>query len=631
MRRRYRLVLAVTVDFAVIWLGLEIASRSTEAICNCNTSGLPVELLVTGLALATVGIFGFLRLYRHVLRFFDEHFLRDLMVAVALSAVVVGTGLHAAFPVPWAPLVLLSGVAILGPILTWRILATALLKMAHPVEGAPLVRAAVYGAGVAGALLGEKLRREPGYSLVTFVDDKPELWGRRLYGAEVTNPNRLRELVAAGALDQVIIAMPSASVSRRRELLNDLAELSVEVKTLPTIEEMISGRRSAEEVQPVRAEELLSREPVKPDLASIAHELKGQVVLVTGGGGSIGGALCREILSHGPRRLIPFDSSEFNLYTIDRELRALKQKGGYDVEVVPVLGSVLSAREIDRVLAEQSVDIIYHGAAYKHVPLVEGNPLQGMENNVLGTFTVAEAAIRHGVRKFVLISTDKAVRPSNVMGASKRFAEKIIQSLNETGCDTVLTLVRFGNVLDSAGSVVPLFRDQIRLGGPVTVTHPEVTRYFMTIPEAAELVIQAGAMSEDGGEVFHLDMGEPVRIADLARKMIHLSGYKVRGEGGDPAGIEIRYVGLRPGEKLYEELLIDGTGEPTRHPRIFHARDAIPAWADLKPQVEALRRAIEESDVDQVRRLLCDIVEDYRNNGAFARSGIPAPSAPAAE
>lgn len=624
-------MLAIALDVAVIAAGLGIAGGSLAASCACYQSSIPLELVVVGLALATASIFGILGVYRHVVRFFNEHFLRELVLAVSLAAALVATGWYALFDAPWLALYLLSVLAILGPFLTWRITATALLKMAHYVERARPIRVAVYGAGVGGALLGEKLRREPGYQLVTFIDDNPELWGRRVYGARIVGPERLRELVLAKAIDQVIIAIPSASVSRRRELLNKLAELSIEVRTLPPIEEMTSSRRAAEEVRPVRAEELLSREPVKPDLASIAQELKGQVVLVTGGGGSIGGALCREILRHGPRCLIPFDSSEFNLYTIDRELQALKQRSGYDVKIVPVLGSVLSARDVDRVLREHSVDIIYHGAAYKHVPLVEGNPLQGMENNVLGTYTVAEAAIRHGARKFVLISTDKAVRPSNVMGASKRFAEKIVQSLNETGCETVLTLVRFGNVLDSAGSVVPLFRDQIRLGGPVTVTHPEVTRYFMTIPEAAELVIQAGAMSERGGEVFHLDMGEPVKIADLARKMIHLSGYKVRNESSDGVGIEIRYVGLRPGEKLYEELLIDGTGEPTKHPRIFQARDAIASWVDLEPQVETLRNAIENGDVEVVRRLLCDIVEDYRNNGAFARGAVSAHSKPAAE
>ncbi len=629
--RHRKLLVSIGIDAALLALGLTVVVLSFSDLCGCepaNIQAAPLILLGTGMSIAVLFAAG---AYRHVLRHWSVRPMLVVLGGSGLAAVTSTLLLGYAFARPMLlvyafPLLWIVG---LGPLVVWRLLGSALLfqipRRAAQDSGAPLV---VYGAGVAGAELVAGLQREADYKVVALVDDDPDMQGRTVHGCPIIPPTELEELLARKAVDQVVVAIPSATVEERRRVLDRLAHFPVRVRTLPPLSAIVSGESMVSEIREVTAEELLSREPVKPDVALLRQELAGKSVMVTGGGGSIGSALCREILRHGPARLVVFEVSEFALYTIDRELRELARTVDPAVEIRSVLGSVLSPRDVGEAIAANRVDIVYHAAAYKHVPLVEANPMRGVENNVLGTLHVAEAAQRLGVSRFVLISTDKAVRPTNVMGASKRVAEKLLEGLSHVGGPTRFTLVRFGNVIDSAGSVVPLFREQIRRGGPVTVTHPDVTRYFMTIPEAAELVIQAGAMAKEGVEVFHLDMGEPVRVADLARKMIHLSGHHVAGSGsGDTQGkpgIEIRFIGLRPGEKLYEELLVTGGAEPTAHPRIFRARDVSATWPVMQRHLLRLREAVERNDVKLLKQVLRDCVEDYRE--AESRS-VPVPAA----
>ena len=368
------------------------------------------------------------------------------------------------------------------------------------------------------------------------------------------------------------------------------------------LEDIVAGRIAVTDLRQVAPEDLLARAPIEADISLIRQEITGRRILVTGAGGSIGSAICHQVVRHAPAAIVVLDQSEFALYRIDQELRGMVAARGANIEIVPILGSVLQDSDLDRAFAG-GIHVVYHAAAYKHVPLVEANPHTGVENNVFGTLRAAEAARRHGVARFVMISTDKAVRPTNVMGASKRVAEQVLVALAASGGGTRIAIVRFGNVLDSAGSVVPLFREQIRRGGPVTVTHPEVTRYFMTIPEAAELVIQAGAMAGRAVEVFHLDMGEPVRILDLARRFVQLSGRTVRDAEHPEGDIEIAFVGLRPGEKLYEELLVGTTSGATAHPRIFHAADAGASLA-IAPVLADLGQAIATRDEAALRATL---------------------------
>ena len=441
-----------------------------------------------------------------------------------------------------------------------------------------LIRVAVYGAGSAGAQLAAALRQAGSHNVELFLDDEPTLWRRDINGIPIQPPQILRERL--GDVDQVLLAIPSLSRSQRRRIVDDLQSLGIPVLQVPSVEEITSGRTRIDDLRPVAIEELLGRDAVPPDPQLLGPGIAGQVVLVSGAGGSIGAELCRQILALRPCRLVLLERSEPSLYAIDQELRRSLPT---DVELVAVLGSAADSKLASRVLQEQAVQVVFHAAAYKHVPLVQANPLAGLANNVLGTLVLARAAARSGVASFTLISTDKAVRPTNVMGASKRAAELVIQALAQELPATRLAMVRFGNVLGSSGSVVPLFREQIAKGGPITLTHPEIIRFFMTIPEAAQLVLQAAVLAR-GGDLFLLDMGEPVRILDLAKQMVRLSGLSLR-DGQHPQGdIEIICTGLRPGEKLYEELLIDAESEPTSHPLIYRATEgAIPPRAALAP------------------------------------------------
>ena len=529
----------------------------------------------------------------------------------------------------------------------WRVLARFALLGA---EGATAADAAgkqpakgsllIYGAGQAGVqtALAFGVMRE--FTVRGFVDDDAQKVGRSINRLPIIAPADMSGFITRHGITDVLLAIPSLNWQRRREIIAHLQALPVHVRSLPGMRDLALGRVSVSDFKELDIEDLLGRTPVQPDVGLLAKNLRGKVVLVTGAGGSIGSELCRQITLERPRQLVLFEHNEYGLYAIHQELLTFcAQRDMVDVEVVPCLGSIRNMRRLTGVFAQFKPQSVFHAAAYKHVPLVQDNPSEGVLNNVFGTLNVARAAMAAGAESFVLISTDKAVRPTNVMGASKRMAELVLQALAccrsvdfsavdgthdaaslVVSSGTQFCMVRFGNVLGSSGSVVPLFRSQLRHGGPLTVTDAEVTRYFMTIPEAAQLVLQAGAMAQ-GGEVFVLDMGEPVRIVDLARRMIELSGKSVRDEHNPAGDVEIQIVGLRPGEKLYEELLIGDNPEPTVHPRIMKAHEQRLDWPELVPWLVQLRTAARQHDVRGMQEVFARVVSGYGHTEANTECG----------
>jgi len=471
-------------------------------------------------------------------------------------------------------------------------------------------RLLIYGAGTAGAQTASALGVSAQYVLIGFIDDDAAKVNRSINGLPVFSPAQVSDVVTRQGVTDILLALPSVARDRRNSIIDSLRKLPVHIRTLPGLADLASGRVTIQDFRELDVEDLLGRAPVPPNPALMARDLAGQVVLVSGAGGSIGGELTRQIVVQRPRQLLLLDHNEFGLYAIHQELQGMCAARGLAVELTPLLGSVANYERLLSICNKHQPATVYHAAAYKHVPLVEDNAGEGVANNVFGTLNMARAAQASGVKRFVLISTDKAVRPTNIMGATKRMAELVLQALAADGGHTCFTMVRFGNVLDSSGSVVPLFRRQLAAGGPLTVTHPDVTRYFMTIPEAAQLVLQAGAMAQ-GGDVFVLDMGEPVKIMDLAQRMAQLSGLTVRNEQNPTGDIEIAVTGLRPGEKLYEELLIGANPERTGHPRIMKAHEDCLAWPDLQVQLELLRDASHQSDLPGIKRVLQTCVQGY--------------------
>jgi FlaA1/EpsC-like NDP-sugar epimerase len=476
------------------------------------------------------------------------------------------------------------------------------------LQRAALPQALIYGAGSAGRQLASAMANSPEIKVVGFLDDDERLHGHVLNGLPILDPADLTEILAQSSITDVLLALPSVSPRRRNEILVELKSHKVAVRTLPGLGDIVTGKISLSDVRDLDIDDLLGREPVKPNHILLSKNIAGKVVLVTGAGGSIGSELCRQILSIEPEKLLLIEQSEFALYSIFQELEG--KLSGKGTALVPLLASAQDGERMQEIMSTWHPDTVYHAAAYKHVPLVEHNPAEGIKNNVMGTLHTAQAAADHGVADFVLISTDKAVRPTNIMGASKRLAEMALQALADTKPSTKFTMVRFGNVLGSSGSVVPKFRQQIRDGGPITLTHPEITRYFMTIPEAAQLVIQAGAMAK-GGDVFVLDMGESVKIIDLARRMIELSGLAVRDDHNLDGDIEIEITGLRPGEKLYEELLIGDNPKSTSHSRIMMAHESFISWDELEQKIKSLKMALEINDVGLIRKMMGDLVAGY--------------------
>ena len=477
----------------------------------------------------------------------------------------------------------------------------------------------IYGAGSAGRQLAAALKASPELFVVGFLDDDDRLHGQVLNGLKIYAPASLLSLVGKLRVTQVYLAIPSVSRARRNEILELVRAAHVQVRTLPGMMELAQGKVQVSDLKELDIEDLLGRDPVTPNPLMLAKNLTGKVVMVTGAGGSIGSELCRQILKMRPTTLLLVELTEFALYSIHHELeRLVADPTRQDVTLVPLLANVRDAARMGEIFGTWKPKTVYHTAAYKHVPLVEHNPSEGVKNNVTGTLITALQASLHGVSDFVLVSTDKAVRPTNVMGASKRLAEMVLQSqaavMHERNGSTRFCMVRFGNVLGSSGSVVPLFRKQIKEGGPITLTDDRITRYFMTIPEAAQLVIQAGAMA-NGGDVFVLDMGEPVRIIDLAKRMVELSGLGLKDEANPAGDIEIRVMGLRPGEKLYEELLIGDNPLPTHHARIMKAHEDFLPWTQLQPKLNALNQALDINDVPRIRDLLKDLVPGYQPDG----------------
>ena len=588
-------------------------------------------LLLVAAPLIGVTVFYMRGLYKLVTRFIGPEGTTRIYVAVVIAAVL------------WALVVYMSGVKDhpRSAVVIYGLIAAGLIRLSRQWAGAALLAAApqhkpvsfderknviIYGAGTIGIQLLRALNETGGYNTVAFIDANPSLAGQVVHGVKVLRPEKIGRVISEENVKEVLLTTPSALRGERRVALRALEAFPVVVKTLPALEEIASGHVQVSDLRPIDVEDLLGRDPVIPNLELLSANVRGKVVMITGAGGSIGSELTRQLLRLAPRTLVLFDLSEVALYEISMEIDDLQRRQQKEAEdggppptnVAAVLGSVLDRKLVARTIQDLGVEVIYHAAAYKHVPLVEANPFAGLQNNTFGTLVVADVAKELGVERFVLVSSDKAVRPTNIMGASKRLAEQILQALaQEGGTATIFTMVRFGNVLDSSGSVVRLFRTQIKGGGPVTVTHPEVIRYFMSIPEAAQLVIQAGTMAA-GGEVFVLEMGTPVKIDDLARTMIRLSGREVRDDSHPDGDIAIEYVGLRRGEKLYEELLIGENTTGTSHPRIFKSSEPIVPYEELAAVLERLEDAIHRMDEAEMQELLRATVEGY----------VPASSAP---
>lgn len=604
------IALAVDASLAVITVWLAFYLRLGVFVTFTNNQWLAVA----GAVGLSCSVFWAMGLYRAIFRFVGS----TELFAIVRAALVYGLFYATIFTavgfinVP-RTIGLIQPLLMLGAVVGSRVAASHLLgDRRKAVRRGLNSRVLIYGAGSAGRQLSIAIAGSTDMQAVGFVDDDEGLHGGRVNNLTIYDSKVLASLIEHLAVTDILLAIPSADRSRRNAILAGLKEIGVAVRTLPGLMDLAQGRVHTSDLLSLDIEDLLGRDTVPPDLKLIDPKIRDKTVLVTGAGGSIGSELCRQILHGGPTRLLILDLSEFALYAIHAELEQWQAiEGGGATEIVPLLGSVCDAAYVAQIMALWTPETVYHAAAYKHVPLVEHNMVVGVSNNVFGTLAVAEAAVRHGAADFVLISTDKAVRPTNVMGASKRLAEMVLQAMADDTAGTRFSMVRFGNVLGSSGSVVPLFRKQIADGGPVTITHSQMTRYFMTIPEAAQLVVQAGAMAA-GGEVFVLDMGDPVRIEDLARNMIRLSGLSVRDTENPSGDIMIAEIGLRPGEKLFEELLIGNNPEPTAHGRIMKANEAFIPMDELRPRLAVLRTVLDGRDSLALHRQLRDLVPGYR-------------------
>ena len=559
--------------------------------------------------------------YKTVLRFTGAHTLALMSKAVGIYGVLYFTAIF----ILASPYIYRS-IGLVQPIIMFLLMALARVAAslalgfrAYGNNGRPVLGTLlIYGAGHSGMQIASALRQSGQYFLAGYIDDSPQYQGSNINGLMVYPPKEISRLIDTHGVTDILLAMPSIDRARRNAILSDLRELQVHVRSLPDLVDLAQGHVTVLDIKELDPDDLLGREPVAPNRELIEKNILGKTVLISGAGGSIGSELCRQILQVGPKQLLLLDHNEFGLYVIEAELRTQSNANPQlKTELVPLLGNVRDAERLEAIFTKWKIDTVYHAAAYKHVPLVEHNPSEGLQNNVLGTLNLAQAAKKHQTANFVLISTDKAVRPTNVMGATKRFAELVLQALaNEENSGTCFSMVRFGNVLGSSGSVVPLFREQIKAGGPVTLTHAEVTRYFMTIPEAAQLVIQAGAMAK-GGEVFVLDMGQPVKIYDLAKRMVELSGLSVKNPETGAGDIEIVVTGLRPGEKLYEELLIGENPTSTPHPRIMMAREDFLPWEALQAELALLQQALTKGDFQVLVGQLQRLVNGYQPSGNY--------------
>jgi len=613
--RRAKQIVVSTADAVVLgvaaWLGFAIRYGTVDPPIG-DAWWLPIAAILIGLP-----CFWAFGLYREVTRYVGTLFVLRLAQAAILVTLLLAFAAFIAdraVGVPRAVFATFAMATILG---SGGIRVLLREGVRHILSQRAESRVAIFGAGDAGVGLATVLAQDPQRELVGFFDDNRSLAGSRVSGMRVWPSRDLERVVKERSIDTVMLALPEGGWRRRREIFRRLRRIGVRVLTMPTFKEIAEGTAAIDAVRAVDIADLLGRPPIEPRPELLRRCIEGRSVLITGAGGSIGSELCRQILRLNPARVVLLDSCEFNLYRIEQELRTLVSSipnAASAPEIVAVLGTVLDQLGLERIMSANQVATVYHAAAYKHVPIVECNEIDGARTNVLGTLRTAQAARSSGVSTFVLISTDKAVRPTSVMGATKRMAEMILQAIQADeisgGGTTRFVMVRFGNVLGSSGSVVPLFTEQIRGGGPVTVTHPDVTRYFMTIPEASELVLQAAAMG-DGGDVFVLDMGEPVRIVDLARSMIELAGREVRDATNPDGDIEIRFSGLRPGEKLTEELVIGDEVERTGHPGILRARERFMPFDEFEPWLQRLEAAVDQHDTNTIRNVLRSVVSGY--------------------
>ncbi len=636
--RHYKRLVQVAADLAITWVALWLAFLIRLGWDNhVNPFGDYLWLFVVA-PLVAIPIYIRLGMYRAVLRYLGNDALVTIFHSVTLSALLLALLVYWHHDVPavvprslvfnywWLSLLMVGGLRLL--MRQYFMGDWFHVSKAASAVGDGLPRVAVYGAGTAGNQLVAALRVGRSRKPVAFIDDDPGIASRVIAGLKVFAPEHIAQMVSETGAEEILLAIPSATRLRRKEILQFLESFPLRIRTVPDILDLASGRVKVEDIQEVEIADLLGRDAVPPQVELLGRCIRSQVVMVTGAGGSIGAELCRQIVDCSPSVLVLLEQSEFNLYSIHGELDSWARLRGLSVRLVPILGSIRSQAQMQDVMRTWDVSTVYHAAAYKHVPMVEHNIAEGILNNVMGTLYTAQAALKVGVEHFVLISTDKAVRPTNVMGSSKRLAEMVLQALSAELAPVLLgdavglhqvnktrfSMVRFGNVLGSSGSVIPLFREQIKRGGPVTVTHPAITRYFMTIPEAAQLVIQAGGMGQ-GGDVFVLDMGQPVKILDLAEKMIHLSGLSVVSANNPQGDITIEFTGLRPGEKLYEELLIGDNVSSTSHPMIMRASEESLPWEVMKVALGELLKAVESDDYDRVRQLLRETVSGYSPEG----------------
>jgi FlaA1/EpsC-like NDP-sugar epimerase len=604
------IVLGLDAGLCILTVWLAFYLRLGQFV-SLSGDGWPAGVAAPVIALPIFIRFG---LYRAIFRYVGTEALIAIANAVLLYGIIYFS-VFTAFGIPGVP----RTVGIIQPLLLFLAIGGSRLLGRYWLSGQyrELIRRAarkevlIYGAGSAGRQLAAAIGDSPDMEVVGFIDDDAHIQGSVLLGRTVYPSEQLEALVEELAVSEIMLAVPSASRARRNEILKRIRSLDVAVRTLPGLLDMARGSVTVTDLRPLEIEDLLGREPVVPDVSLLERNVLGKTVLVTGAGGSIGSELCRQILQLHPSALLLVESSEFALYAIHQQLQQQAELFDERARIVPILASVCDEARMRRIFAVYRPETVYHAAAFKHVPLVEHNISEGVQNNVLGTWVCAQTAAEARVENFVLISTDKAVRPTNVMGASKRLAELCLQALADTGPNICFSMVRFGNVLGSSGSVVPLFRQQITAGGPVTVTHPEITRYFMTIPEAAQLVIQAGAMAT-GGDLFVLDMGRPVRILDLANRMIRLSGLHPRTEEHPDGDIDIEFTGLRPGEKLYEELLIGDNPAATIHPRIMVANEKFLPLDEVKVGLSRLGEALRHQDPVLVRQILAEFVGEYK-------------------
>jgi FlaA1/EpsC-like NDP-sugar epimerase len=609
-------IIAAVFDVAAAWLTLWTAfALQFETLFWPSGSQASLFIVSPLLAIPFFIRFG---LYLAVIRYTGLLALQTIAKAITVYGLIFAALIFTLRPegVP-------RSIGILQPLLFLILIAVSRalgrfwFNVDRAVSKSSAERLIIYGAGAVGIQIAHALHHAKHYQIIGFMDDDASLQGKTINGWRVFRPQELDQLIEREGVQGVLLALPSIPPARRLEIVELLRRRGLHVRSLPSLSDLASGMVSMGDIQELDADDLLGRTAITPDSLLMSKNITGKTVMVTGAGGSIGSELCRQILAQKPSQLLLLDHSEFGLYAIHHELQARKDIS-VNTQLIPLLASVRDEIRLKAIFEAWKPYTVYHAAAYKHVPMVEHNVAEGAATNILGTLNAAQAALAAGVHHFVLISTDKAVRPTNVMGATKRVAELVLQALaahatSVGDAQTVFTMVRFGNVLDSSGSVVPLFRRQIKDGGPVTLTHPEVTRYFMTIPEAAQLVIQAAAMAK-GGEVFVLDMGEPVKILDLARRMIELSGFAVQDIDHPDGDIEIKITGLRPGEKLYEELLIGNEPKPSQHVRIMMASESFIDWFELSRCISQLQKNIVTNQVFEVRKLLSQLVDGYSNN-----------------